>query len=94
MVSERPRWRGLLVGLAIAAGCAGGSHTRDASPAQAPAADDALLDDLERRTFDFFWSTADPTTGLVPDRAPTPSFSSIAAVGFGLTAYPIGVARG
>jgi hypothetical protein len=94
MVSERPRWRGLLVGLAIAAGCAGGGLARDASPAQGPAADEAMLDDLERRTFDFFWSTADPATGLLPDRAPTPSFSSIAAVGFGLTAYPIGVARG
>jgi hypothetical protein len=56
--------------------------------------DAALLDDLERRTFDFFWRTADPKTGLVPDRYPTPSFSSIAAVGFGLTAYPIGVERG
>ncbi|HEX5758753.1 MAG TPA: glucoamylase family protein [Thermoanaerobaculia bacterium] len=33
-------------------------------------------------------------TGLVPDRWPTPSFASIAATGFGLTAYPIGVARG
>jgi len=30
----------------------------------------------------------------VPDRAPTPAFSSIAAVGFALTAYPIGVERG
>ncbi|MGH7521803.1 MAG: glucoamylase family protein, partial [Gemmatimonadales bacterium] len=28
---------------------------------------------------------------LTPDRWPTPSFSSIAAVGFALTAYPIGV---
>lgn len=30
----------------------------------------------------------------MPDRAPSPSFSSIAAVGFGLTAYPVGVERG
>ena len=56
--------------------------------------DAALLDDLQRRTFDFFWKTTDPKTGLVPDRYPTPAFSSIAAVGFGLTAYPIGVERG
>ena len=54
----------------------------------------ALLDDLERRTFDFFWNTTDPATGLAPDRWPTPSFSSVAAVGFALTAYPIGVSRG
>ncbi|MGZ8829483.1 MAG: glucoamylase family protein [Thermoanaerobaculia bacterium] len=54
----------------------------------------AMLDDLERRTFDFFWQTANPQNGLVPDRWPTPSFSSIAAVGFGLTAYGIGAERG
>ena len=53
-----------------------------------------FLDELERRTFDCFWDLANPDNGLVPDRAPTPSFSSIAAVGFGLTAYPIGVERG
>ena len=29
----------------------------------------------------------------MPDRWPTPSFVSVAAVGFGLTAYPIGVER-
>jgi len=54
----------------------------------------AFLDTLEERTFRFFWERTDPRTGLVPDRWPTPSFSSIAAVGFGLTAYPIGVERG
>ncbi|MCS7181708.1 MAG: hypothetical protein NZ869_01130 [Thermoanaerobaculum sp.] len=53
-----------------------------------------LLEDLHQRTFAFFWERADPTTGLVPDRWPTPSFSSIAAVGFALTAYPVGVERG
>ena len=56
--------------------------------------DTALLDDVERRSFHFFWDLADPNTQLIPDRWPTPSFSSIAAVGFGLTAYGIGVERG
>src|SRR5256885_13106139 len=59
-----------------------------------PTSDDTLLDDVERRTFHFFWDLADPQTHLIPDRAPTPSFSSIAAVGFGLTAYGIGAERG
>lgn len=54
----------------------------------------AFLDTLEQRTFNFFWERTDPQTGLTPDRWPTPSFSSIAAVGFALTAYPIGVERG
>jgi hypothetical protein len=53
-----------------------------------------FLDDLHERTFRYFLDLAHPTTGLVPDRYPTPSFASVAAVGFGLTAYPIGVERG
>jgi hypothetical protein len=56
--------------------------------------DAALLDDVELRSFHYFWDLADPHTLLIPDRAPTPSFSSIAAVGFGLTAYGIGAERG
>ncbi|HLT90169.1 MAG TPA: glucoamylase family protein [Woeseiaceae bacterium] len=56
--------------------------------------DESLLEDLSQRTFRFFWETANPENGLVPDRWPSGSFSSIAAVGFGLTAYPIGVERG
>lgn len=50
--------------------------------------------DLERRTFDFFWERANRKNGLVPDRWPSPSFCSIASVGFALTAYPVGVERG
>jgi hypothetical protein len=60
----------------------------------APLTDSALLDDLQHRSFQYFWDLADPHTLLVPDRAPTPAFSSIAAVGFGLTAYGIGAERG
>lgn len=55
---------------------------------------ESLLDDVERRTFAFFWERSPATTGLTPDRWPTPSFSSIAAVGFALTAYPIGAEEG
>ena len=51
------------------------------------------VDDLQRRTFDFFWETADAETGLIPDRYPTRDFYSIAAVGYGLTAYVVGVER-
>ncbi|HEY0622416.1 glucoamylase family protein [Sphingomonas sp.] len=50
--------------------------------------------DLEKRTFDFFWERANRRNGLVPDRWPSPSFCSIASVGFALTAYPVGVERG
>jgi hypothetical protein len=49
---------------------------------------------IEKRTFQWFWDTANRKNGLVPDRWPSPSFCSIAAVGFALPAYAIGVERG
>jgi hypothetical protein len=55
---------------------------------------DPFVLELQERTFRFFWETVNPENGLVPDRYPSSSYSSIAAVGFGLTAYPIGVERG
>lgn len=59
------------------------------------ATDVALMKDLEYRTFRWFWDSADPVTGLVPDRYPSDQTqSSVASVGFGLTAYGIGVTRG
>jgi hypothetical protein len=87
---------------ALAGGCvatapAGHAPTvsTPAFPPPAPVAPgEPLLDDLERRTFDYFWQTANPANGLVPDRYPSSSPASIAAVGFALTAYPIGVRRG
>lgn len=54
----------------------------------------AFYEDIERRTFRFFWETVNRRNGLVPDRWPTPAFCSIAAVGFALPAYAIGVERG
>ncbi len=70
-------------------------------PADTPNSDPnlELLDDLQRASFDFFWSEADPRTGLVRDRAKadggeTNMGSSIAATGFGLTALCIGEQRG
>ncbi len=65
-------------------------------PPSAPAAGTPLpplFDDIERRTFDFFWETTDAGNGLAPDRHPSRPFSSIAAIGFALTAYPVGVER-
>lgn len=61
---------------------------------KASAADSAFLDTLQRRSFDFFWETTNPTTGLTPDRYPNDDCSSIAAIGFALTTYLVGVERG
>ena len=55
---------------------------------------DPFLDTVQTRTFRWFWETTNPRNGLVPDRWPTKSFSSVAAIGFGLTAYIVGVERG
>ena len=72
-----------------------------AAPTTAPAPSqvsaqraNAFLDTLQQRTFNWFWETTDPRTGLTPDRWPARTFSSVAAIGFALTAYPIGVERG
>ncbi|MDT8871690.1 hypothetical protein RAA17_12750 [Komagataeibacter rhaeticus] len=68
--------------------------TLPAAPAASPA-DMAMISDLEHRTFQWFWDAGDPRTGLVPDRYPSgQTFSSVASIGFGLTAYGIGATRG
>src|ERR1700730_15537698 len=53
-----------------------------------------FFDTLQARTFHFFWDSVTPDTGWVPDRYPSPSVACIAAVGFALTAYPIGIEHG
>ena len=64
--------------------------------------DEAFLNDLERRSFEYFREQADPQTGLVPDRARMDgslldadhqNVASIAATGFGLTALCIAANR-
>jgi hypothetical protein len=63
-------------------------------PGAAPDRDDAFIAELQERTFRWFWDETPHDNGLTPDRWPTPSFSSVAAVGFALTAYGVGVERG
>jgi len=66
------------------------------------ARDEALLEDLERRSFQYFWDQGNPRTGLVLDRTHTDgsatdenhrAVASIAATGFGLTALCIAADR-
>jgi hypothetical protein len=52
------------------------------------------LEDLQKRTFLFFWNETDSVSGLMEDRAPTKAFCSTASTGFGLTAYIVGVENG
>lgn len=53
-----------------------------------------LFDDIERRTFQFFWDTTNEQNGLAVDRYPSRPFASIASIGFALTVYPIGYENG
>ncbi|HVT58505.1 MAG TPA: glucoamylase family protein [Thermoanaerobaculia bacterium] len=92
--SGRPLVAFLLAAILLACAGAAAPRRNGGGRAGATAEDERLLDDVESRSFHFFWDLAEPHTLLVPDRAPTPSFSSIAAVGFGLTAYGIGAERG
>jgi hypothetical protein len=48
-------------------------------------------DVLKKRTFDYFWKLADRQNYQIPDRFPSLTFSSIAATGFGLSSYIVGI---
>ena len=56
------------------------------------AADEALLDEVERACFDYFWKEVGHPALLARDRKQAP-VASIAAVGFQLSGLPIGVER-
>lgn len=53
-----------------------------------------FIDSLSLKTFNYFWELAEPENGQIPDRWPNETFSSIAATGFGLACYIIGVDKG
>lgn len=98
-LSSRRRLLGAGASALALAACGFGNAPRPqatgSGTAPAPLDDTALLDDIESRTFRFFWETAHPVTGLLPDRWPAaPTMASVASVGFGLTAYLVGVERG
>ena len=65
-----------------------------ALPARAQISTTALLDTLQHSAFLFFWNEANPANGLIKDRSTAGSASSIASVGFGLSAICIGVDHG
>ena len=56
--------------------------------------DDALLDSLQHTGFNFFWTEANPSNGLIRDRSQSGSPCSIASLGFGLSAICIGIDHG
>jgi hypothetical protein len=96
MAFNKNTWLSVLLGmaLAISATATPARQTRAAAAQTLPQSVPTLVSDLEQRTFRFFWDSANSANGLIPDHYPGESFSSIAAVGFGLTAYGVGVERG
>ena len=62
--------------------------------APASTADNALLERVQRNAFEYFARNTNPRNGLVADTTREGSPSSIAVVGFALSAYPVGVERG
>jgi hypothetical protein len=55
---------------------------------------EARLDALQRHSFEYFVRETNLANGLVADKSQPGSPASIAAVGFALAAYPVGVERG
>lgn len=80
----------ILLSWLVMAGC--GDGPQDA-PSSQVAAVPFSLEELQRRTFLYFWEQVD-TNSQVLDRWPTLNFSSIAATGFGLSSYLVGVEKG
>jgi hypothetical protein len=91
----------------LAASAATVDHPAPIAPEDQVAAvspsDRAFIEDLEHRSFVYFWEQADRGTGLVLDRArvdggrakgPSRDIASTAATGFGLTAICIGAEHG
>jgi hypothetical protein len=74
--------------------------TADATPTESPAVIDEVIEYEMKASFDFFWEQTNTDAnsegyGLVRDRYPgSAGVASMAAVGFGLTAYAIGVEKG
>jgi hypothetical protein len=57
-------------------------------------AESSLLDEIQRAAFGYFLNETNRANGLVIDKTCANWPASIAAVGLGLTAYPVGVERG
>ena len=64
-----------------------------AAPARA-ITDPALLDSLQRTSFQYFWDQGSSFNGLIRDRSTGDSPCSVASTGFGLSAICIGIDHG
>lgn len=90
----------LALSLTLATACSGAQRTAEAPPPEHPRppytftdTDAALLDEVQRGCFNYFWLAVDPVTGMVRDRT-SADFISVAGVGYQLAAIVVGESRG
>jgi hypothetical protein len=81
-------------GVAAAAEVGARANRAVGQPYRSSPRQEAFLEQLQRDTFRFFWEATPAGTGLTPDRTPGSDVSSVAAIGFALTSYLVGVERG
>ena len=105
MVAQAPRARAEQAGQELSPAQLAAGDAAIENPASLPGKstltsnDEKFLDDLESRGVQFFVDSADPVTGLMPDRAKANGsgpgeIASVASIGFGLTALCVGDYRG
>ena len=93
--ARRSRHGTRLLALLVCASLFGACNANHATvTAPVPSPNDPFLDTVQVRTFKWFWDVTPHTTGLTPDRHPNLTFSSIAAIGFALPSWIVGVERG
>jgi len=98
--SMRPKCLTALLSAAAVLACFGAVSSAAATLSRD---DQALLEDISHRSFQFFWEQSDPNTGITRDRTrldgqpndyKARDVGSTGATGFGLTALCIGAERG
>ena len=66
----------------------------DPSPKFPIISDDSLLTLVQKKTFDYFWSYAHPTSGLARERLNSGDIVTTGGSGFGIMGIPVAIERG
>lgn len=66
----------------------------DATPKFPTISDDSLLTLVQKKTFDYFWSYAHPTSGLARERLNSGETVTLGGSGFGIMGIPVAIERG
>ncbi len=84
----------VLGGVGLFGGARAGADSYAIAPASRSLTTEALLDSLQRTSFEFFWEQVNPVNGLIRDRSQAWSPCSIASQGFGISAICIAIDHG